>query len=124
MTVMVFTTLSTYSEMIEENRKEWANALPELSSASEAINQCFQTLIIQNCHLPLDKLYGYAQAMLSFGSYSSWIDAHLQATSGQLPSSWSDIRRAIEFAFSSAKIGQSDKRARYWQDGVNLASNE
>lgn len=46
MTVMLFTTLSTYSEMIEENRKEWANALPELSSASEAINQCFQTLII------------------------------------------------------------------------------
>lgn len=113
---MILTTFSQYEHNFQLNRAEWASHLPKSAQAAEATNQAFQTFLQDDIRLPLQDLSGYALALLSFGAYSSWVDAHLQATSGQLPSAWADLRRAIEFTCYSAKVKGNEKRSKDWID--------
>ena len=117
---MLKTPLSGFAEMMRKNREEWARNLPRCSQAAEALNQSYQSMF-DELKLPLHSVTGYSLAMLSFGSFASWIDAHLHSASGQLPSGWGDLRRAIEYTCYCAKIGNSEKRAKYWHDQKNDA---
>jgi len=115
MSTTTLPTLSVYFDYLSKNRTKFSDISPNLSAAAESVNQSFQTVLSQHFKPPLDTSWGVVSALLAYGSYSSWLDSYFHAISGQVSSSWVNLRRAIEFICYCAKIYESDERSEYWR---------
>lgn len=105
--------LSHFSELINENHDKFKEKFSKLSEAAEAVNQSFQTLFE---YLTVDRSIEWhlATVLMAVPAHMSWINSYIFSTAGYIDSSFTEIRRAIEFACYASKVKNNKERSIDW----------
>jgi hypothetical protein len=106
--------LSSFAQLIPKNFAAITEEYPKLSQAAEAINQAMTSLLMEDVSIDEEDSKQYSAYLMLFGSHSSWITSYLMSVSGHLDTSWSEIRRSIEFVCYAAKVAGDKRRAMAW----------